>query len=103
MVALFVVIGMAIVSRFRGVVDAIPTPADLAAVFEPEPYEEIGPVVISSIRDLSNLTTVETRAVHDRGQGQRPGLAVMGTGRQSPAVRGGQDRCRHRPQSGDRA
>jgi hypothetical protein len=59
-VALFIVIGMAIVSGFRGVVDAIPTPGDLAAVFEPEPYEEIGPVVISSIRDLSNLTTVET-------------------------------------------
>jgi hypothetical protein len=57
---MFVVIGMAIVSGFRGVMDAIPTPGDLAAVFEPEPYEEIGPVVISSIRDLSNLTTVET-------------------------------------------
>ena len=44
----------------RGVVDSVPTPADLAAVFEPEPYEEIGPVVISSIRDLSNLTTLES-------------------------------------------
>ena len=33
---------------------------DLAAVFEPEPFEEISPVVISSIRDMSNLTTVET-------------------------------------------
>ncbi len=26
---------------------------------EPEPYEEIGPVVVTSIRDLANLTTVE--------------------------------------------
>jgi hypothetical protein len=43
----------------RNVADAVPTPADLAAVFEPEPYEEIGPVVISSIRDLANLTTIE--------------------------------------------
>jgi hypothetical protein len=43
----------------RGLVEAVPTPADLAAVFEPEPYEEIGPVVISSIRDLANLTTIE--------------------------------------------
>src|SRR3990170_734627 len=59
-VALFVVIGMAAVAGFRGVIDAVPTPGDLAAVFEPEPYEEIGPVVISSLRDLSNLTTVET-------------------------------------------
>jgi hypothetical protein len=57
--AMFVVIGMAFVSGVRGLVDAVPTPADLAAVFEPEPYEEIGPVVISSIRDLANLTTIE--------------------------------------------
>ena len=59
-VALFVVIGIWVVSSLQDLVDAIPTPGDLAAVFEPEPYEEIGPVVISSIRDMSNLTTVET-------------------------------------------
>jgi hypothetical protein len=59
-VALFVVIGMWLVSSLRDLADAVPTPGDLAAVFEPEPYEEIGPVVISSLRDLSNLTTVET-------------------------------------------
>jgi hypothetical protein len=59
-VALFVVIGIWVVSSLRDLADAVPTPADLAAVFEPEPYEEIGPVVISSLRDLSNLTTVET-------------------------------------------
>ena len=59
-VALFVVIGIWVVSSLRDLADAVPTPGDLAAVFEPEPYEEIGPVVISSLRDLSNLTTVET-------------------------------------------
>jgi hypothetical protein len=59
-VALFVVIGMWVVSGLQDLVDAVPTPGDLAAVFEPEPFEEIGPVVISSIRDMSNLTTVET-------------------------------------------
>lgn len=59
-VALFVVIGMWVVSSLRDFADAIPTPGDLAAVFEPEPYEEIGPVVISSIRDMSNLATVES-------------------------------------------
>jgi len=59
-VAMFVVIGMWVVSSLRDLADAVPTPADLAAVFEPEPYEEIGPVVISSLRDLSNLTTIET-------------------------------------------
>jgi hypothetical protein len=58
-IALFVVIGLSIVSAIRGVMDSVPTPSDLAAVFEPEPYEEIGPVVISSIRDLANLTTIE--------------------------------------------
>jgi Protein of unknown function (DUF4230) len=59
-VALFIVIGIWVVSALQDLVDAVPTPADVAAVFEPEPFEEIGPVVISSIRDLSNLTTVET-------------------------------------------
>ena len=48
-----------IVWGIRGVVSAVPTPADLAEAFEPEPYEEIGPVVISSIRDMARLTTVE--------------------------------------------
>lgn len=44
----------------RGIVDAIPTPSDIAAVFEPEPFLEIGPVVVSSVQDLGSLTTVET-------------------------------------------
>jgi len=48
-----------IVWGIRGVVSAVPTPSDLAEAFEPEPYEEIGPVVISSIRDIAELTTVE--------------------------------------------
>lgn len=43
----------------RSILSAIPTPGDLAAAMEPQPYEEIGPVVVTSIRDLANLTTVE--------------------------------------------
>ena len=43
----------------RGVVSTIPTPGDVAAALEPEPYEEIGPVIITSIRDMARLTTVE--------------------------------------------
>lgn len=43
----------------RGIVDAIPTPADIAAVFEPEPFTDVGPVVVSSVHDLGSLTTVE--------------------------------------------
>jgi hypothetical protein len=42
------------------VISAIPTPGDIANVFEPEPYEEIGPVTITAIRNLARLTTVET-------------------------------------------
>jgi hypothetical protein len=48
-----------IVWGIRSVVLAVPTPSDLAEAFEPEPYQEIGPVVISSIRDMARLTTVE--------------------------------------------
>lgn len=43
----------------RSIIAAIPTPSDLAEAMEPEPYQEIGPVVVTSIRDLANLTTVE--------------------------------------------
>lgn len=43
----------------RSLADAVPGPGDLAAVLEPEPFEEIGPTVVRSIRDLANLTTVE--------------------------------------------
>lgn len=43
----------------RGIIDAIPTPSDLAAVFEPEPFSDVGPVVVSSVQDLGSLTTVE--------------------------------------------
>lgn len=43
----------------RSITDAVPSPSDIAAMFEPEPYEEIGPTVVRAIRDLSNLTTIE--------------------------------------------
>lgn len=39
--------------------DAVPSLGDINAALEPEPYEEIGPTVVRSIRDLANLTTVE--------------------------------------------
>ena len=41
------------------VIDAVPGPGDIAEAIEPEPYQEIGPTVVRSIRDLANLTTVE--------------------------------------------
>lgn len=60
LVGLVLVIGLVLASGFRSLADSIPTPGDLAAVFEPEPYQEIGPVVITAIRNLSELTTVES-------------------------------------------
>lgn len=59
LLALILVVGGVLVwgiVRFAG---AIPTPSDIAAVVEPQPYEQVGPTVVRSIRDLSNLTTVE--------------------------------------------
>lgn len=60
-VVLALLIGMIglVVWGIRSVADAVPTPGDLAEALEPEPFEEIGPTVVRSIRDLSNLTTVE--------------------------------------------
>ena len=57
---LVVGLGLLTVWGIRTVISAIPTPGDIANVFEPEPYEEIGPVTITAIRDLARLTTVET-------------------------------------------
>lgn len=61
-VILLLVLGLGLLTWWgvRTVLDAIPTPGDIASVFEPEPYEEIGPVTITAIRDLAQLTTVET-------------------------------------------
>lgn len=60
MAGMMVVLGLAVLSGVRSLSDAIPTPGDIAAVFEPEPYEQVGPVVITSLRNLAELTTVET-------------------------------------------
>lgn len=59
---LVLVIGLGLLTFWgvRSIMSAIPTPSDIAGVFEPEPYEEIGPVTITAIRDLAQLTTVET-------------------------------------------
>lgn len=59
---LVLVIGLGLLTFWgvRTVISAIPTPGEIADVFEPEPYEEIGPVTITAIRDLAQLTTVET-------------------------------------------
>lgn len=57
---LVVVLGLLAFWGVRSLISAIPSPGDIANIFEPEPYEEIGPVTITAIRDLARLTTVET-------------------------------------------
>ena len=59
---LVLVIGLGLLMFWgvRTVISAIPTADDVADVFAPEPYEEIGPVTITAIRDLARLTTVES-------------------------------------------
>jgi hypothetical protein len=59
---LVLVVGLGLLTFWgvRTVISAIPTPGEIADVFEPDPYEEIGPVTITAIRDLAQLTTVET-------------------------------------------
>lgn len=58
LVALALLAGF-VVWGIRSISEAVPTPGDISAALEPEPFQEIGPTVVRSIRDLSNLTTVE--------------------------------------------
>lgn len=48
-----------VAATVSNIVDAIPTPADVAAALEPEPYLEVGPVVVDSINQMAQLTSVE--------------------------------------------
>lgn len=58
-VVVFLLSVLGVVMAFRSLVDRIPTPSDVAEALAPEPFEEIGPTVVQSIRSLANLTTVE--------------------------------------------
>jgi hypothetical protein len=52
-------VGALMAAGISQLIDAVPTPGDIAAALAPEPFQEIGPIVVESIRDLANLTTVE--------------------------------------------
>ncbi|MDX1467784.1 MAG: DUF4230 domain-containing protein [Acidimicrobiia bacterium] len=61
-IALLAIVGFAGYLMWRAIssaIDAVPTVADIEAAFAPEPYEEIGPVVVTAIWELGELTTVE--------------------------------------------
>lgn len=59
LVVAFLISIVGIVVAFRSLVDRIPTPDDVAAALAPEPFENVGPTVVQSIRSLADLTTVE--------------------------------------------
>ncbi len=58
--ALIVLVGLiaVVIWGFNGAISMIR--GDLDRALAPQPYEDIGPVVITSIRDMAQLTTVET-------------------------------------------
>ena len=58
-VAAFLIGVVGLVVAFRSLLDRIPTTEDVAEALAPEPFENIGPTVVQSIRSLANLTTVE--------------------------------------------
>jgi len=59
LLVLVVVFGVGTVMVVRGIASRIPTSEDIKEALAPEPYQEIGPTVVRSIRELAQLTTVE--------------------------------------------
>ncbi len=57
--AFFLIGAVGLVVAFQSLIDRIPTTEDVAEALAPEPYENIGPTVVQSIRSLAHLTTVE--------------------------------------------
>jgi hypothetical protein len=50
---------LGVIFAIRAVINRIPTVDDVTSALAPEPFENIGPTVVRSIRSLANLTTVE--------------------------------------------
>lgn len=65
---------------FQAIVDRIPSVEDISTALEGEPFEEVGPVVIRSIRDLANLTTVEYVEYTVVEKGTNSGILNWATG-----------------------
>jgi hypothetical protein len=69
-------VGLAI----NAVVSRIPTVDDVAQALAPEPFENIGPTVVRSIRSLANLTTVEFVEYTVVEKGTQSGILNWATG-----------------------
>jgi len=64
----------------RAVVNRIPTIDDVTQAMAPEPFENIGPTVVRSIRSLANLTTVEYVEYTIVEKGTESGILTWATG-----------------------
>lgn len=73
-----VVVG--VVLAISAVVSRIPTVDDVAEALAPEPFENIGPTVVRSIRSLANLTTVEFVEYTIVEKGTQSGILNWATG-----------------------
>ena len=79
-VAVVIVLLLSGFLAFRAIVNRIPTMDDISTAFEGEPFEEVGPVVIRSIRELANLTTVEYVEYTVVEKGTNSGILNWATG-----------------------
>jgi hypothetical protein len=64
----------------RGVVNAIPSVDDITDAVDGEPFENVGPTVIRSIKELANLTTVEYVEYTIVEKGTNSGILNWATG-----------------------
>jgi hypothetical protein len=71
---------LGVVVAIRAVVSRIPTVEDVTAALAPEPFENIGPTVVRSIRSLANLTTVEFVEYTVVEKGTQSGILNWATG-----------------------
>ncbi|HSL26121.1 MAG TPA: DUF4230 domain-containing protein [Acidimicrobiia bacterium] len=71
---------LGVVLAIRAVIARIPTVDDVTAALAPEPFENIGPTVVRSIRSLANLTTVEYVEYTIVEKGTRSGILNWATG-----------------------
>ena len=71
---------LGVVFGIRAVINRIPTLDDVTSALAPEPFENIGPTVVRSIRSLANLTTVEYVEYTIVEKGTQSGILNWATG-----------------------
>ena len=71
---------LGVIFGIRAVINRIPTVDDVTAALAPEPFENIGPTVVRSIRSLANLTSVEYVEYTIVEKGTESGILNWATG-----------------------